>query len=238
MTLKKPRNLFTHVLPNHYDTLCENDKIEYNHLRKQLSLPGCKNRRNGSNEAFLETLLAIKAYVVRNDGRDINRSLVCGITWFDDGGIAINTHQLSLLINKCKSSINGSFQSLQYGSNPTGADTSPEIVSKFPFLKGNFAELRQWTIRKPTARQTSTNQQNICQIIKKKIAGEEDITPPEDLTPMMEKETPICLSDLVRNIIREVKHNQTPASCQPEDDTDFFPNQLKFPDDLVDFMIV
>ena len=99
----------------------------------------------------------IKKIHCRND---FKRSLVCGIVWLKNG-IAINTHQLSILINKCKSSINGSFQSLGYGTIPTGCGTSNELITTFPFMRTNFAELRQWTMRMKVTQKDNNNFEEI-----------------------------------------------------------------------------
>lgn len=106
----------------------------------------CKNRRNRSKETFNEIFGTIKKCVTGNPDREIERYLVCGIVWLDNG-IAINTHQPHLLINKCKSTINGSFQALWYETASTGLDSSIELVNNFSFMKSNFSELRQWTVR-------------------------------------------------------------------------------------------
>jgi hypothetical protein len=63
-------------------------------------------------------------------------------------GIAVNIQQMKLLTSKCKSSINGSFGHLGYLPVPSGADTAGELLQAFPFMKDQFSELRQWTIRK------------------------------------------------------------------------------------------
>lgn len=133
-------------LPMYWDRINEEDKEAYLQLRKFLSSPGFKNRRNKSIATFKQIIDTIRQYIEKGDGRDNDRALVCGIIWIPDG-IAINTHQLHLLIDKCKSSINGSFQAMNYGTNPTASDSAGQIITKFPFLKDNFPELRQWTVR-------------------------------------------------------------------------------------------
>jgi hypothetical protein len=132
--------------PRFFEKLSAHDQAEYEALRGALWSPSCKNRRNKGNETFQEVLESLRRYVLRDDLDGNIRGLVCGILWLDRG-IAINTHQLSIVTNKCKSSLNGSFQSLGYGTIPSGADVGPEIVKVFPFMKGQFALLRQWTIR-------------------------------------------------------------------------------------------
>jgi hypothetical protein len=87
-----------------------------------------------------------RAFVVHGDSSDLNRGLVCGMIWLSRG-MAVNIQQMRLLTSKCKSSINGSFGNLGYGTIPAGADSAGELIAKCPFMKSNFSELRQWTMR-------------------------------------------------------------------------------------------
>lgn len=133
-------------LPQYWDRLNDADKQTYMLLRNTLSTPTLRNRRNKSAETFTEIIESLKQFVMRGDSDDKNRALVCGIYWFPDS-IAVNTQQLMLMLSKCKSSINNSFQLLGYGTIPTGANASPELIRLFPEFKNNYAQLRQWTIR-------------------------------------------------------------------------------------------
>lgn len=133
-------------LPGFYDLLSENDKEGYNQLRSALSSKNCRNRRNKRLETFSEMLNAIHNYAIRNDDDDWKRCLVCGVLWLSNG-IAINTRQMRLLIDKCKSSINGSLHRMGYSAVTCRGDTSNQIVELIPMLKNNFPELRQWTVR-------------------------------------------------------------------------------------------
>jgi hypothetical protein len=92
---------------------------------------------------------AIKAFAIRDDD-DWKRCLVCGVMWLP-GSIAINTRQLRLLIDKCKSSINGSLHRMGYSSATSRGDTSRQLIEYVPKLRGNFNELRQWTVRQINA---------------------------------------------------------------------------------------
>ncbi|KAH0793632.1 potassium/sodium hyperpolarization-activated cyclic nucleotide-gated channel 1 [Histomonas meleagridis] len=62
--------------------------------------------------------------------------------------IVINTRQLQYIIGKCKSSINNGIQAIGYVLVPTTAEIAIELGKIFPFLKNNFSEMRQWTVRK------------------------------------------------------------------------------------------
>jgi hypothetical protein len=128
--------------PQFFDQLTADERSEYASLSASLASPSCKSRRNKSNETFQAVLDQLRRYI----GESPTRGLVCGILWLERG-IAINTHQLSLVTGRCKSSINGSFQALGYGTIPSGADVSPEIERVFPFMRGQFGMLRRWTIR-------------------------------------------------------------------------------------------
>ena len=52
-----------------------------------------------------------------------------------------------ILISKCKSSINASFQALGYGIVSSGSAHASPLIRLFPELAHNHAEFRQWTIR-------------------------------------------------------------------------------------------
>ena len=88
----------------------------------------------------------IKEYAIKNDNDDWKRCLVCGVCWLDNS-LALNIRQLRLLVDKCKSSINGSLHRMGYTSSTTRGDSTTILVERFPILKGNYQEIRQWTIR-------------------------------------------------------------------------------------------
>ena len=132
--------------PRFLEMLSPDDVEEYNNLKESLSSRGTRNRRGKRLEAFADMLGKVKEFSIKGDENDWKRCLVCGVCWIDSG-IAINTRQLRLLIDKCKSSINGSLHRMGYSPSTTGGDTSNSLVDKIPLLKGNFSELRQWTVR-------------------------------------------------------------------------------------------
>ena len=136
------------ILPRHFEQLNESDKIDYKKLKE--SLNSGRNKRGKRLEAFAEMLSAVKRYAIKGDQDDWKRCMVCGVCWIDNG-IAINTRQLRLLIEKCKSSINGSLHRMGYNPTTSAGDVNNALVDKIPILKGNFSELRQWTVRQQGA---------------------------------------------------------------------------------------
>ena len=81
----------------------------------------------------------------KNNSNDWKRYLVCGICWINDD-VAINTRQLRILLGKSKSTINGAFAKMGYETMPFR--NNEELLEKIPFLRGNFNEKRQWTVRR------------------------------------------------------------------------------------------
>lgn len=159
--------------PKHWNLLTKADQEHYIYLQKNLSSPACKNRRNHSKETFGNILSTIKKFVQRNDENDWKRALVCGVGWIDNV-IAVNTRQLRLLIAKCKSSINGSFQALGYGAVPTSTDTNGTLTNLFPTLKNDFAELRQWSVRQESSKTIGSKLSNV---VRQAIAKTNEIEP-------------------------------------------------------------
>lgn len=133
--------------PSYWQLLSDADRYQYGFLRAAMSSPSNKNQRNKRVETFSDSLEAIRAFAIRGDGNDWARCLVCGIAWLPDGSIAINTHQLRLLIFKCKSSINGSLLKMGYIHTLGRTETSDIISEYFSLIKDNTSEMRQWTIR-------------------------------------------------------------------------------------------
>ncbi|KAH0788646.1 potassium/sodium hyperpolarization-activated cyclic nucleotide-gated channel 1 [Histomonas meleagridis] len=147
MTDEAPRGNFQ---PKFFELLNVENQKEYLKLRNTLSSHFCRNRRGKRIETFSETLLTIQNFCIRHNEDDWKRCLVCGICWIPNG-IAINTRQLGHLIDKCKSSINGSFQKMGYTTLQSREESAAYLVEAIPSLLNNYAELREWTVRTFTA---------------------------------------------------------------------------------------
>ena len=141
--------------PKFFDILSEADQIIYNNLRQVLSSSDNKNCRGKRLENFSEVLSSIKQFCIKGDADDAKRCLVCGICWLPIG-IAINNRQFSLLVGKCKSSVNGSLQKLGFNSIQSRKESIAMIAQAIPFLKNNYNEAREWTVRQFTTCLTPT----------------------------------------------------------------------------------
>jgi hypothetical protein len=129
-------------LPFYWERLTEEDQKHYLQLRTELSSPVFWNQRGRSAAQFKGVIGMIKSFIVRGNTSDVNRALVCGIHWVA-GAVAVNIHQLQLLTSKCKSSVNGSLTHLGYETVPTREHPSSILTATFPWMKGNYSELRR-----------------------------------------------------------------------------------------------
>lgn len=136
----------TYAMPKFWGILSDSDRALYGLMRVTMASPNHKNQRNRRIETFSDSLAIIKGFSMRGDDHDWRRCLVCGVAWLPEG-LAINTHQLRLLVFKCKSSINGSLQKMGYASSLGRTETTNAMIRAFPALKNNTSELRQWTVR-------------------------------------------------------------------------------------------
>ena len=136
-------------VPSYFESLSYDDRKAYEDLRSVLAAPDHRYNRNKRIVTFTDMLEQIKKFCVRNDEDDWKRYLVCGICWIGND-IAINTRQLRILLGKSKSTINGALAKMGYETLPF-RNNDNGLMDKIPFLRGNFNETRQWTVRRITA---------------------------------------------------------------------------------------
>jgi hypothetical protein len=211
-------------VPQFWELLNPSDQQEYLKLRQTLALQGAKTKRSKATDGLYEILKLVRSFVVRGEPDDSARGLVCGIVWLENG-IAINTHQLRLTSGKCKSSINAGFQGMGYGTIPSGADVSAELVKHFPFMNNQFGLLRQWTVRQKV---DESQPQKLTDIIQQKLSernrsADEFITPPPpgdglsgDIFVNSYLNDECSLGDMVRALIQNRRQPaQSPVPPQP-----------------------
>ena len=136
----------SNIQPKYIEMLTPADVSQYNALRATLSSKVCRYNRGTRVKTFQEMLNAIKTFCCRGDENDWKRCLVCGVCWLPNG-IAVNNRQFSLLIDKCKSSINGSLQRMGYGTVQSRQESTKMLCEAIPYLSGKFFELREWSVR-------------------------------------------------------------------------------------------
>ena len=171
------------IHPQYWERLSDSDKAMYEVLRQSFASPSCKNQRCRSKDNFSDILKGLKTFIVRGDSGDKNRMLACGICWLSDNKIAINVRQLRIILSKCKSSINGSFQGLGYGTVPSGSDSSRAFIRLFPEFENNFIGLRQWTVRQPLSE--TLTPRILQEVLMRSFSGPEYVTPPPSLLPQI-----------------------------------------------------
>jgi hypothetical protein len=132
--------------PKYFDLLTPHDQADYADLRSALSSQLCRNCRGKRVENFGEMMNVARTFCIQHNDDDWKRCIVCGVYWMPNG-IAINHRQVSILLNKCKSSINGSLHKLGYSTLRGRTESGKAVAEAMPVLKDNFNELREWTVR-------------------------------------------------------------------------------------------
>ena len=210
-------------LPNYFELLNQQDKESYYTLQKNLSSSECRNCRNKRLDNFANMLEVIKQFSMRNDEDDWKRLLVCGVCWISDG-IAINTHQLSILLGKCKSSVNGSLQRLEYVPFPCSAAASTELIDQIPKIKENYGELRQWTLRKKVIMTPQPNVNYTKPITQPTFNTPQPLPPKQNIIPFYDELPPLPEAN-------QQKPNSPKSPKQANDEADFFDDPFMCPID-------
>ena len=126
---------------------------DYNHylsLKATLSSKICRNCRNRRVESFGEMLSAIHCFVTRSNEDMWKRSMVCGVCWYNQNYhtfLCVNIRQMSLLLEKCKSSINGSLQRLHFSVVQNRQQTTKILLEALPFLRNHQDAMKMWSVR-------------------------------------------------------------------------------------------
>jgi hypothetical protein len=145
------------------ERLSENDRLVYYRLKDEFALPRWRAPRHGAAQTFHKMLQTLKQFVMKNDEEDAQRAAVVGIIWTETG-VVINASRLSEVLSRSKSSINGSFHSLGYGTLPIGHGIPTELLCAFPLGHRNFSVLRHWTVRRLI--EQSTKEIGLTEIVR------------------------------------------------------------------------
>ena len=126
--------------------LNKEDVDYYKNLKRTLSSHICRNCRNRRIESFNEILSTIHYYITRKKEDSWKRSLICGVCWYKNY-IVVNIRQMSYLLDKCKSSINGSLQRLCFIVLPDKQQSLQIIIEAIPYLKNHPDLIQTWSVR-------------------------------------------------------------------------------------------
>ena len=145
MLLKKDLPPDDHM-PNYWDLLNQEELNDYLELKKYFTAHPRISKKEKQDDVFRQKLDKIRSFIGDEGDRSGIRSLVCGLAFLSES-IAINIQQLTVLLGKCKSSINGSLQSMNYVSLSPGNRHEAELAAKIPFEHLDKRESKKWTIR-------------------------------------------------------------------------------------------
>lgn len=148
----------TNMYPQYWDIIQQDDKEKYFELQKSIEPLTIRSNREKIYKNYSIILKLIDNYINRGDKDDWKRALICGVLRISDDCLAINTKQLAALICKCKSSINTGLLINGYKSVTICSEVAGVLVERFPFMKKNSNEIRQWTERRKNKTTTDYDQ--------------------------------------------------------------------------------
>ncbi|OHT06846.1 hypothetical protein TRFO_25097 [Tritrichomonas foetus] len=134
--------------PNYFEKLTKDEQSSFRILQSEITKALENTPKNTKISDNFGVVVDLLANYIKCDDRDseIRKSLVCGFLWIEDC-VAINTRQLCKTVCKCKSTINNGLQALGYSNKVVDAKLAGELTSSFPFMRSDFAAMRQWTFR-------------------------------------------------------------------------------------------
>jgi hypothetical protein len=129
-----------------WNSLSQEDRTEYFRIRGIFHHGQKMPPKDRCIITFRHELTIVMQYLNRSPDNVEARCIVVGVCFV--GGIAcINTRQLKTFLNRCKSSINGSFQQLGYVALRTKSKARSCVAAALPALRHDQYLLRQWTSR-------------------------------------------------------------------------------------------
>ena len=129
--------------------LSPEEQSEYARLSAFFRLTDERNKRNEGVTAFIKHLRMIHSFVVRDDGNDALRGLVCGII-FSNPVLVVNTDRLKKFTCRSKSCVNGCFQKLGFDVSRATQELNTFFQSILPAAVPDLSNPRHWCIRKAT----------------------------------------------------------------------------------------
>jgi hypothetical protein len=134
------------VPPACWKALSHDDRAEYQRLRAEFHHGQKISSKDRRIVTFRRELNVVMKFLERGPENLENRSIVTGVC-FAGRIVCVNTRQLKQFLNRCKSSINGSFQQLGYVALRTKAKARQCVINVLPALQNEQNILRQWTVR-------------------------------------------------------------------------------------------
>ena len=126
--------------------LSSDDKNEYYRLKQAFFNSEKKTSKDSRVLSFSKELQMIQKYISRSVKNVDYRCLIVGVCFIGDI-ICINNRQLKVLVNRCKSSINGCLANMGFIAMSNKAKAKKCVISAIPILQNYQLLLKQWTSR-------------------------------------------------------------------------------------------
>jgi hypothetical protein len=129
-----------------WNQLSSDDQTEFLRIRWTFQDAPKVTSKDRRLQTFPRDLKQVVSFIERSPQNAEARAIVVGLC-FVGGIVCINTRQLKDFMARCKSSINGSFQTLGYTLVSTKSKARECCLAAMPALRGHRQVIRQWTAR-------------------------------------------------------------------------------------------
>lgn len=138
LDLKVPRN--------HWTALSREDQSSFMQLHLHFIRQQKEHMKDRRNNTFFNDIQCLLQFIeyspIRKDDRAICVGLACSGPF-----VCVNTQQIKIILGRCKSSINNSFQMIGYEAVKTKGKSRDAILAIIPALSNEQNTLRKWTVR-------------------------------------------------------------------------------------------
>ncbi|OHS93058.1 hypothetical protein TRFO_12071 [Tritrichomonas foetus] len=131
---------------NHWNQLTSEDQATFKQLHIHFLQQQKEHIKERKTSFFFNDVLMLMKYIDYTALRRDDRAICTGLA-FSGPFACVNTQQLKIILGRCKSSINNSFQQIGYDAVKNKSKSREAVLAIIPSLITEQNTLRKWTVR-------------------------------------------------------------------------------------------
>ena len=139
-------NVDIKVPRNHWANLTREDQATFMQLHIHFIKQQKEHMKDRKSNTFFNDIMCLLQYIEYTPLRKDDRAICVGVAC-SGPFMCVNTQQLKIILGRCKSSINNSFQQIGYDTVKTKGKSREAVLSIIPSLITEQNTLRKWTVR-------------------------------------------------------------------------------------------
>ena len=131
---------------NHWNQLTAEDQATFRQLHLHFLQQQKEHMKDRKTSFFFNDILCLMKFIDYTVLRRDDRAICTGLA-FSGPFACVNTQQLKVILGRCKSSINNSFQQIGYDAVKNKTKSREAVLAIIPSLIAEQNTLRKWTVR-------------------------------------------------------------------------------------------